>query len=125
LRKNLPKNYIILFDARQSSFRSARRFNNIGLVLSTPCHRMVLKGRGIEFMSKYSVAIALLFVSGVAAASMPESFREPTRPPKWNQPPPPPRHDVQAPEIDPASTVSAMSLLLGSLVVLRGGKSAR
>ena len=37
--------------------------------------------------------------------------------------PTPPRHAVAAPEIDPASAMSALTLLAGGLAVLRGRRS--
>lgn len=36
----------------------------------------------------------------------------------------PPTHSMAAPEIDPAGTVSAFTLLVGALAVLRGRRSA-
>ncbi len=59
-------------------------------------------------MSKYfgllSVSLAALIVAPVAGASIPV---------------------LTAPEIDPASAVSALSLLAGSILVLRGRRQAK
>jgi uncharacterized protein YdeI (BOF family) len=63
-------------------------------------------------MKKSVVIAALLLVSGIAGArglSTP-NFYDPTRGDGI----------VQAPEIDPSSALSALTLLAGGLVVLRG-----
>jgi Neuraminidase (sialidase) len=69
-------------------------------------------------MSKLIAGAALLLIT-TGAASAGEHHKnwaawEPGRPQE-------PTH-VMAPEIDPASTVAAMTLLVGGLVVLRGRK---
>ena len=70
-------------------------------------------------MSKIVIGSALaLLLSGVAGAG---SFREPV----WSPPSFPGGPRFEAPEIEPASAVGAMTLLLGALVVLRSRKTAK
>jgi len=74
---------------------------------------------------------ALVLLAGVASArgvvaTPPSSdFHVAPPPPAALPPPPPPKIQApaQAPEIDPASLVSAMTLLAGGLLVLRGRKA--
>jgi len=77
-------------------------------------------------MSKHAAKLmtvgALVLLAGVASArgvvaTPPASDFRPA-------PPPPPRYSppAQAPEIDPASLASAVTLLMGGLVVLRNRK---
>jgi hypothetical protein len=61
-------------------------------------------------------ATLLMMVSGFAVA---DRGGIPACPPTSNNP----ACTESAPEIDPASTVSALTLLLGGLAVLRGRKS--
>ena len=61
-------------------------------------------------------ATLLMMVSGFAVA---DPGGIPACPPTSNDP----ACKVAAPEIDPASTVSVLTLLLGGLAVLRGSKS--
>jgi hypothetical protein len=78
-------------------------------------------------MSKHAVKLmtigALVLLAGVASA---RGIVETPPPSDFHfGPPPPPKYDppAQAPEIDPASLVSAATLLMGGLLVLRARKA--
>lgn len=72
-------------------------------------------------MNKFAAVTALMFVSGIAAASQGTGGFDWGKGDwgkggfDWDS-----RPSFQAPEIDPASTMSALTLLAGGLVVLRG-----
>ncbi len=71
-------------------------------------------------MSKrIGILVSLLAVAGVAQAD--------DHGWGWHSPPPPPprHHPVAAPEIDPATAGSALTLLAGGLVVLRGRRGKK
>jgi hypothetical protein len=71
------------------------------------------------------LAVLIVAVGAVATAqAQPQGgppFGDPTRHTFDKEPPPPP--PTAAPEIDPASAMSAFTLLAGGLVMLRGRRS--
>jgi hypothetical protein len=86
-------------------------------------------------MSKHAAKLmtigALVLLAGVASArgvveTPPSNDFYFGPPPSHYLPPPPPKGNgptMQAPEIDPASLASAVTLLMGGLVVLRNRKT--
>jgi hypothetical protein len=72
------------------------------------------------------LAAALLFsVSGIAVAAAEAGHGPGTSSGYWDDHKEFSEHRVRAPEIDPASAMSALTLLAGGLVVLRGRKSGK
>jgi uncharacterized protein YdeI (BOF family) len=82
----------------------------------------VIQARGSVIMNKFAAVTALMLVSGIAAASQGKGGFDWDKGNwgkggfDWDSRP----GTFQAPEIDPASTMSALTLLAGGLVVLRG-----
>jgi hypothetical protein len=75
-------------------------------------------------MSKFATFAALALLSGVASAHAPSFFGGPPPPPPPRAPAPHPGvPTAQAPEIDPASALAAMTLLAGGILLLRGRKT--
>jgi hypothetical protein len=69
-------------------------------------------------MSKLIAVVMLVSLSGIAAAG---AHFEPQTPRSWDNG----GHSFQAPEIDPSSAMSAVTLLFGGLAVLRGRMSKK
>ncbi len=71
------------------------------------------------------VAALLFLVSGIAVATAEAGHGPGTSSGDWDDHKGFSEHRVRAPEIDPPSAMSALTLLAGGLVVLRGRKSGK
>ena len=72
-------------------------------------------------MTKF-IAVLVLSVSGLAVTSAYAGIFDDQRD---RHPSPPPGHGWSAPEIDPSSAITALTLLLGGVTVLRGRVSKK